>query len=78
MDSTHTLYPGCLHTDILHNHGILVKTENLLGAGGSGLNYSYSGGSEQEAHGSQPRWENRSARLYLGKNPSQKMAGGVA
>jgi hypothetical protein len=41
-------------------------------------NPSYSGGRDQEDHGSKPTWENSSARTYLDKNPSQKRAGGVA
>jgi hypothetical protein len=41
-------------------------------------NLSFSGGRDQEDHGSKPDWANSSLRPYLEKNPSQKRAGGVA
>jgi hypothetical protein len=40
-------------------------------------NPSYSGGRDQEAHGSKPDWAN-SLRDPVSKNPSQKRAVGVA
>jgi hypothetical protein len=40
--------------------------------------YNYSGGRDQEDHGSNPAWGNSSPDPLLEKNPSQKRAGGVA
>jgi hypothetical protein len=41
-------------------------------------NPSYSGGKDQEDHGSKPARANSSTRPYLKKKPLQKRSGGVA
>jgi hypothetical protein len=41
-------------------------------------NPSYSGGRDQEDHGSKPAWANSSARPYLEKKKSYTRVGGMA
>jgi hypothetical protein len=49
-------------------HFIPLKKKNLLGAGGHACNPSYSGGRDQEDHGSKPAGANRS-RDPVSKKP---------